>query len=460
MLLARDVGCGRWTTAAAGVVVAPLVATWSLVGIYPDVLLVAALLLGLRGLAVARGPGAAAASGAVLGVAYLAKAVGLPSALVVLGAVAVARVVAGEPLRRTAVLTGAATAALLAVCLPQLVAVSVEAGRPVLSTSAEFNARLVQPGVAGQPLSFRGLYPADDPDVATPWERPEDLPVPLARDLVLDEVTADDVDAASATGDARVDNAVDQARVAAGVLVRRAWPLALPALLGLVLVARALPAARRRRRPPDDDADPPLTAPSGGPTTADPRTAVVVAVAAALVAVGLAAGQSLLIVVERYLWTTLLALGVLGLVAAAGLRRRDGLAAVAVLAVGVLAAVSSAPAAAARWQDGRDVWRVADARCDGGPGDPDDPRLPGPLAGTVDWERSQLLAWLCGVDYLGLTGEVTPLPEAVGTLDDAGGQVLVVWPDPLPPGADPVDGDARLLGTDGRALRPTDLSAR
>ena len=79
--------------------------------------------------------------------------------------------------------TAAAAGGLLVVVLPQLVVVSAEAGRPVLSTSAEFNARLVQPGVAGQPLSFRGLYPPADPDVVTPWERPEDLPVPLVEDL-------------------------------------------------------------------------------------------------------------------------------------------------------------------------------------------------------------------------------------------------------------------------------------
>ena len=433
--LLADVGAGPALRAVLTTAAVPVTLLGALFGLYPDVLLGAALLWGLRLAVRADGARAGLGAGAVLGLAYLAKAVGLPAALALLVVVAVVRLGlrVGAP-RELVRVVAAAAAGLALVAGPWVVAVSLSVGQPTIGTAGAFNAALVEPGVAGHPLLFAGLYPPADPDVTTPWERPEGLPVPRADDppgLSAPPApgTSPGPGATGASGASgalgvtvvdRVTNALDQGRVAAGSLVRRGWPLALPALAGLALAVRTLVRSRRSPRPADDG----KAAPDGVPLRPAALVLAAVGVAAALVV-----GTSGVVVVERYLWFPLLALLVPTGLALALLGRRAPRAAVALaLAAALGQAVAFGPTLADRWDEDRDVWRLAADRCGPDLADRGAPGLPGPVAGVSDWERSQLLAHLCGVDYLGLTGPVTPLPTAERAAADAGAAVLVVWP--------------------------------
>lgn len=376
--LCRAAGAGPVAAGTATVLAVPLLLSASLFGFYPELLLAALLLLHLRAMTVSPGPRGAVVAGIWGALAFLAKAVGLPFVLAFVALVTVVRLLRpgaarAQVLRRAGLTLGIT----LLLSAPWIVAISVQAGHPTLSTAGAFNAELVTPGAFGNPLNFTGLY-APVPGAVTPWQDPTEIPVQRTERYEGTPVTTND----------RLANAVDQATVGAGVVVRRWLPVVALALVGLVV-------GLRRRRP---------------------GAAVAWAgIGAALVLTG---GLSLLILIERYLWFPMLAVlpaAALGLAALGGRRR--------VLAVGAvvlaLVAVAQAPVVLDRRGEDRAVWQFAGARC----GTP----LSGPLAGGGDWERSQLMAYLCGVDYVGLTGPDPTSTANQAALRRVGARHLVVW---------------------------------
>ena len=363
----------------------PLLVAAAVFGFYPDLLLSVLLLLFCRAVLTGDGLRPALLAGLWGGLAYLTKPVALPFVVGFVLIVVVVRALAGSRVLGAGLLTLAITAA---VASPWIATISVQAGYPTISTAGAFNARMVAPGAVGNPLSYPGLYPPQDPEAVTPWEEPSELPVDRTAATVGKPVTLYD----------RAKNAYEQGRVVVGAVLRRWLPVLLLALPGLLLAYRA--GGQRRR----------------------------VVLGTALGSAMFAAGMALIVVVERYLWFPQLALLPAAAVALqaiatrwAGYRRFLAAGAAALV---LLATAAMAPVALDHWNTDREVWALADSL------DRTDP-LTGPVAGTGDWERSQLLAYLSGQDYVGLTGPLDGAedPDAVaGRLRTAGVAHLVVWP--------------------------------
>ncbi|MEE8600447.1 glycosyltransferase family 39 protein [Euzebya tangerina] len=253
--------------AGAGTLAVAPVAVWSAsFGAYPETLLIAALLayclaLGDPMQASAR---RLAAAGALGGIAYLCKAAALP---LITGHLILVLLVAAVTRRTTAVRRLlAALVGLAVVAGPWIGVLSATYDRPTFSTAVGFNDDLV--GSRGNPLLYAGLYPLPFDDARSAWDDPTETidatrwAPPGDLDLPAEQRT-------------RPERLVDSVRVALGSLGRRV-PVALVLAAATVLLAW-------RRLPP-------------------------VLVSVVLLAAGTTAGYAVVLVIERYLWFTMIAL--------------------------------------------------------------------------------------------------------------------------------------------------------
>ncbi|MEJ5915133.1 hypothetical protein [Pseudokineococcus sp. 1T1Z-3] len=375
----------------------PLLVTAAWFAIYPELLL-CVLALGLVWALTApvpaggRGTGTAVLAGVLGGLAYLAKAIGLPFAVAVVVLVGLARLVRPDRPRREVLRRAAISLALVAVVAgPWVAAVSAEAGEPTISSAGSYNARWAADGSLGTPLTYDGLYAPAGPDAVTPWEDPAALP----------DLRSEERGDGAVTGDERLDNVVEQLGTTLWVAVVRWWAVVPVALLGLALALRR-----------------------GGTAAA---TALGL-VGAAAVLVG---GLSLLVVIERYLWTPMLAsipLAAAGLAALGGRRARPTTV-VGVVLTG-LVFVSLIPAFGLRFGKNQVEWRTAEQLEATAP-------LTGPVAGAQDWQATQMLAYLSGVPYVGTTGTDADAEDVAAAMRAVGARHLVVWGDDGPPGLPP-----------------------
>jgi hypothetical protein len=397
--LAHRAGASDGATEAVRLGLAPFLVYNALFGLYPDVLLAAALLWSLEfalrreGLADLRHP---ATAGVLSGVAYLARAYAVPVVLVVLPLVALLhRRGLPQPtwhaVRRW---LGAAGGAFLLVVGAWSVVLSVSYGTPTFSTSAGFNAQLVAPGSAGNPYNVRGLYEPPDDEVVSAWIEPSQLPVPLRSGASsLDERPDGEGAGDGVTGAVRdrIERVVANARIVVGSLLRRGLPI-------VALVAVAVLALVRRRELP--------------------TPAFVAPLLLGAVAVG---GLTLIIAIERYTWIAVLAAAP---IAAVGLdrllvgRRQRGLPVAAVVLVGVMF-VTSVHGLLPRVGAMSEVTRVA--RTIG-----DEPVLPGRVATVDGWQETHRLCAVVGCQYLGRP-ESRDADAAAAELAAAGVDHLVVW---------------------------------
>ncbi len=441
--------CGSDRVAAFCTVIAvPLLVSAAVFGLYPELLLASLLLLCCRLILTGRGSGRAVVGGLVGAAAYLAKPVGLPFVVGFVLIVLVARLLAGRRAgpaaarverRRLLSFHLIVLAVVVVAVAPWAVAISLHVGHPTLSTAGEFNARLVTPGAWGNPLSFPGLH-RPVPPAMTPWEDPSLLTVPHQAADAAAPVTPLD----------RLQNAYRQGRVAVGSLLRRWTPVLLLAVAGLVITLRR--AVTSDRDGTVDAGSGPAVDPAAGSAVAagcvaggsEGRRIVVGSVLAAAMFAG---GMSLIVVVERYLWFPMLALLPAASVAIETARarwagrpgRRSVVTAVTAVVAALLLVVvvaGLAPVGLRHWGQDREVWQLA-SRLQatatpagvpaGGSAGSNRCGLSGGLAGNQDWERSQLLASLCGVDYLGLTGPDQSPSAQLAQLRRVDARHLVVW---------------------------------
>lgn len=249
---ARVAGASRGASAVTALLVTPflLAATWF--GVFADVLVALWMLLFVTHL-VREGPSSrptggtrqTALAGVFAGLAVLTKIYALPVVLVVLAVVTVARLLMRGDRPATLRTHLVALATLLAVTLPWFAVMSVDAGRPVLGSSARYNAAVVAPDSAGSPMQYRGLLVPPSADAFSFWEDPTSQPVQFGgfgdRQAVADKYLT---------------NVRTNAPLYAGGLRANAPVLLLMALAGAVAATGAVQAgvtgvgteARRRRR--------------------------------------------------------------------------------------------------------------------------------------------------------------------------------------------------------------------
>lgn len=420
--LSLQAGAGRGAADLATWLAVPLVGAASLFGVYPELLLGALLLAHCRWVLLSAGVGGAALAGLFGGLAFLAKAVGLPFVLGFVAVVLIARLVRPAMARGVAVRSALVTVAVaLLVSGPWIGVVSTQMGHVGLSSAGEFNARFAAPGSWGNPMSYPGLYPPAD-DRLTQWEDPPALPDLRNAPGAAGEIEGAATELAPVTVTDRVVNSVAQARVGVGGLVRRWWAVLPFAAVGLVVALRSVARRSRGGRVVR------LRADGGGRAPGGPGVAVGLLVGA----VAFFAGMSLLVVIERYLWFPMLATlpaAALGLGAVLRGRRPWVLVAsgAALLAVVTL---SLSPLVTPRWNLEREPWRLAEALEASAP-------LTGPVAGAAqgDWQSTQLVAYLSDVAYVGISGTDESEDAVAEELRDAGAAHLLVWgeaPDGLP----------------------------
>lgn len=180
---ARDLGAGSGAVLGLGVALAPLL-VWAAMSIPPDLLVAAPVIWFVRRLARPdAAPRAALATGAIGGVAGLAKLYAAPVVAVVLGLTVAARLVAGGTAGRPSATGGRAGRGLVArhrwvlvgfaaVLLPWAVLISLDQGRPTLGTAATTNVALVAEGSPGHPVLHGGLRAPPHPGATSAWEDP------------------------------------------------------------------------------------------------------------------------------------------------------------------------------------------------------------------------------------------------------------------------------------------------
>lgn len=399
--LALRAGASEGATEAVLLGLAPFLVYNALFGLYPDVLLAAALLWSLEfavreeGLRTPREP---LVAGLLAGVGHLAKAYAAPVVLVTLPLLAALHLVG--PGRPGARVVGRWLALALAGFVLVLGAwstvLSVSYGAPTISTSAGFNAQLVAPGSAGNPYNVRGLYEPPDDEVVSAWIEPSQLPVPLRsgatslEDRPEADVPAGQVGALDRLAD-RAASVVANARIVVGSLLRRGAPIVLLAAVAVVTLLR------RRERP---------------------RVVVPATLLLGAVAVG---GLTLIIAIERYTWVAVLAAApaaALGLDHLLGGRRRRWLP-VAAAALVVVMAATSVQGLLPRFQAMSEVTRVAAAVGDR-------PVLEGRVATLDRWQQTHRLCFEVGCQYLGRP-EARDVDAAVAELRAADVDHLVVW---------------------------------
>lgn len=121
-------------------------------------------------------------AGGLFGAAYLTKAIALPFAVGSVACVGALNVVCRACAARTAL--GAAGRTLLAtaaLATPWILAISFEAGRPVLSTSASINHAFVAPGYVRNETfhPFATTFHVPEPGRVTAWEDPSHMDYPF-----------------------------------------------------------------------------------------------------------------------------------------------------------------------------------------------------------------------------------------------------------------------------------------
>ncbi|GGI03669.1 hypothetical protein [Egicoccus halophilus] len=259
---------------------------------------------------------AAFGTGALAGVAYLAKLYALPVVAVVL-AVAALLALRREG-RRTARRVVALAAGLATVLATWGGILSLVVGAPTLGTAGSVNVEVLGRGTQGQPVLTQGLFVPPTPFAISAWEDPSQLiPSPSSDEerapLERPASQGDGASSPDVPGAGRwyglVDNVAENLRRTAEVA--GTWWLA----VGVVLVGAVAGLVRRRHT-------------VGGP--ADARLLAVVGVAAVW-----AGGLLPLVVHARYLWVSML---LLLPVIAAGLTRARGRAVLPVLAAAALVA--------------------------------------------------------------------------------------------------------------------------
>ncbi len=244
--LSRLAGASEDATTAVLCAAAPFLVYNALFGLYPDVLLAAALLGSCAALlrpSFRHSPAVAALAGALAAVAFLAKAYALPVVAVVLTLGAALHLTqhggasAGRALRQLAV----ALAAFALLAGAWVAALSASYGGLTVSTSAGFNLGLVSSTSAGNPYNVPGLHPPPRQGAVSAWEEPSRLPIPRRS-----SAEGSGPDAARDELSHRMGTAVANARIIVGSMLRRGAPIALLALAGLVLSYDVAPSRRRR----------------------------------------------------------------------------------------------------------------------------------------------------------------------------------------------------------------------
>jgi hypothetical protein len=386
-VLALRAGASSSATTATLVATAPFLVYASQFGLYADVLMAAALLRSLQHLTdpdAPGSPGRGLRAGAWAGVAFLARAYAAPVALVALPLGSLLQRWGPRPASLAGVgrLAGLSLLGFLLVAGSWSAVLSVAYGEPTYSTSAGFNTELVAPGSAGNPYNVRGLYPPPRDGAVSAWEEPSRLPVPRRGDA----------DQREATGEVghRLDLAVANARIVVGSLLRRGAPFAALALF-------AVAAAARRR------------------TLPDPAVTVTLLTAAVF-----AGGLTLVIAIERYLWTPILLTvpaAAVGLDLLVGARRRRLVP--AGIALALLLTATSAHGLLPRLGAWTEVTAAAEAIDEAG-------GLDGWVATADSWQRTHLLCHRVGCQYVGRPEARTP-EAAAAELRAAGVDHLVVW---------------------------------
>ena len=125
-------------------------------------------------------------TGAIGGLAFLAKAYALPFMLAFCVLIGIGRLVLS---RATGVRTSqpvylliASATMLLIVCFWSLV-ISIDEGQLMFSSAAEYNRKITAPGSPGNPYGWLGLIEPDHPAAFWGWEDPAKIPVPDVPDL-------------------------------------------------------------------------------------------------------------------------------------------------------------------------------------------------------------------------------------------------------------------------------------
>ena len=285
----------------------PLVVYASISLLTPD-LLMAALLLGYLSTMIDRRPMSPVRRGVIAGcwagAAFLAKAYALPFVVAHLVLTVLVRLVRRSDLgqRRTVALVAMGVTALWV--LPWATVLSVDAGRPIVTTVGDYHVDVTSRGSSGNAFVWAGILPPTHEFAVSAWEDPSRLPRSVDEafvDLATDDdpeptssgagggAVADEAAVAVETGPTVVERIENRARRTLGSL--RVVTVA-GGLMGLTGVVGTLAmlwwlVSRRPRRPVRQAAP-------------DPFVDVVIAVT---VYIG---GLSLLVVETRYLWAPLL----------------------------------------------------------------------------------------------------------------------------------------------------------
>ena len=282
----------------------PLVAYASISLLTPD-LLMAALLLGYLSTMIDRRAMSPVRRGVVAGcwagAAFLAKAYALPFVVAHLVLTVLVRVVRRSDLgqRRTVAATAIGVTALWV--LPWAALLSVEYGRPTVTTVGDYHVDVTSRGSSGNAFVWAGILPPSNEFAVSAWEDPSRLPRSLDEAFVdLDDgdepggpssVSTTDPPGSTVAEDGptlgeRIENRVRRAIGSLRVVTVAGGLMGLTGLFGTLAMLWWL-VSRRPRRPVRQAAP-------------DPFVDIVIAVT---VYIG---GLSLLVVETRYLWAPLL----------------------------------------------------------------------------------------------------------------------------------------------------------
>ena len=169
------------TRAAVSALFALLVLEWSMTVVTADLLTVAIVLWYLASLRHATSPMGGAVSGALGGLGYLAKGLGLPLFLAhftLSRALALWRAERGKERRRVAASAAAAFAAFLIVASPWVLALSWKSGEVTYSTAGPYNWALIGPETGRfMPFWIRLMAPPH-PRATSIWEDPSSVKMP------------------------------------------------------------------------------------------------------------------------------------------------------------------------------------------------------------------------------------------------------------------------------------------
>lgn len=181
-MLFRGFGLRGLGFALCLIVTALFSAYWAVNIISPDLLLASLLLAGIAlALDEALRTRAMMLAGACFGAAYLAKPVGLPIALLSIGALAALHILLGRaPRRRSIARLALCLAVTAAVSLPWIATTSIGAGHPTFTTALGISRAIVGGGgvIGGHPAFATVHRPRDGR--TTSWENPPELAYPSA----------------------------------------------------------------------------------------------------------------------------------------------------------------------------------------------------------------------------------------------------------------------------------------